>query len=105
MTFESVSDIECVKHAGSFCRDNLIQQCINDGLFVHSPISFNNSEVEYTFTFDCDFRALSSDHIGQFSFKANAKYSTSFESGEISSASFKKSLNSSFSKNLILGVS
>lgn len=44
-------------------------------------ISFSNSEVVYTLTFDCFLKDFSSDQIEQFKCKANAKYGTSFMCG------------------------
>src|SRR3989344_2157341 len=52
-----------------------------------------SSEVVKTFNEPC-FNLLSLDHNGQFNFNAKAKYSMSFWSGQISEASFMKSLNS-----------
>ena len=49
-----------------------------------SPSSFSSSKVSYTFTFDCLLNAFSSDQIAQFRDNANAKYSISFECGEMS---------------------
>jgi hypothetical protein len=47
----------------------------------------NKSRVENTLTTDCFLNAFSCAHIGQSSFNANAKYSTSFKCGANSLAS------------------
>ncbi len=57
--------------------------------------SSSKSFVESTLTLDCPFSSLSSDQSGQFSFRANAKKSTSLGSGDISLASDRKSEYSS----------
>src|SRR3989338_9116943 len=79
MTFEPDSDIEHMPHTDYPNGSNIIDQSINEGLFIaqkdnikdtnqqthfSSPTSFNSSEVEYTLTFDCLFNLFSSDHNG-----------------------------------------
>ena len=75
---------------------------INVMQYYFSPSSLINSEVVSTLTFDCILKAFSSDQIAQFDFNANAKYSISFECGEISLASEILSMKSSSGINLIL---
>ena len=76
---------------------------IQNQLFEKESSSFINSDVFINLTLPCFFNFLSSDQTGQLNFKARAKYSTSSESGDIFSASFKKSEKSSFLKNFIFG--
>ena len=59
------------------------------------------SEVVRTFNEPC-FNFLSLDHKGQFNFNANAKYSSSFSSGQISEALSINDLNSETEINFIL---
>src|SRR3989344_1791506 len=61
-----------------------------------------NSEVEYTLTMRCFLKDFSSDQMLQFNLKAKAKYSISFDCGEISLASETLSIKSSNGTNLIL---
>ena len=102
MTFRLDSDIECITQGDCFSADGFISQRINEGLVIaqrsnikdtnqqphfFNPTSLSNSEVEYTFTFDCFLSTLSSDQMGQFSFNASAKYSASSGSGDIAAPS------------------
>ncbi len=64
-----------------------------------------SSFVGKTLIRDCLLSPLSSDQTEQLNFSANAKYSTSFGSGEISPASAKNSLYFIARRNLILGIS
>src|SRR3989344_4603767 len=112
MISEHNSYTECITHTGNFYSGSIIQQCINEGLFItskdneetmpkrnhaFSPTALNNSEVEYTRTLDCFLCSFSLDHKGMFSFNASAKYGESLGcSGKISFASAKKESYSGF---------
>src|SRR3989338_4025812 len=73
--------------------------------YGYSPSSLSSSEVEYTFTFDCCLSNLSSDHMPQSSFNANAKKSESSGSGDIFLPSGKNLIYSFSLENLTATLS